>query len=108
MSAKSAKSLAVELRPSGKSFIYIKNSSGPKTVPLWGTPDVATTGADDSPPPPQLPLIEYAVLETIRTSYVMGHQFRNNQVSSKVGDGELCRMLLKNRGLQRELFCWTG
>ena len=53
---------------------------------------------------PQLPLIGYAVLETIRTSYVVGHEFRNNQVSSKVGDGELCQMLLKNRGLQRELF----
>ena len=46
--ASSAKSLTVELRLSGKSFIYIKNSSGPKTVP-WGTPDVVTTGADDAP-----------------------------------------------------------
>ena len=48
-SASSAKSLTVAFRPSGKSFIYIKNNSGPKTVP-WGTPDVVTTGADDSPP----------------------------------------------------------
>ena len=39
-------SLTVELRPSGKSFIYSKNSSGPRTVP-WGTPDVVTTGADE-------------------------------------------------------------
>ena len=45
-SASSAKSLTVEFRPSGKSFIYIKNNSGPKTVP-WGTPDVVATGADD-------------------------------------------------------------
>ena len=57
---------------------------------------------------PQLPLIGYAVLETIQTSYVVGHEFRNNQVSSRVGDGELCRMLLKNQGLRRELFCLTG
>ena len=37
---------------------------------------------------PQLPLIGYAVhvLETIRTSYVMGNEFRNNQVSSRVGN----------------------
>ena len=41
-------SLTVELRPSGKSFIYSNNSNGPKTVP-WGTPDVATTGVDDAP-----------------------------------------------------------
>ena len=39
-------SLTAELRPSGKSFIYSKNSSGPRTVP-WGTPDVVTTGADE-------------------------------------------------------------
>ena len=39
-------SLTVELRPSGKSFIYSKNSSGPRTVP-WGTPDVVTTGTDE-------------------------------------------------------------
>ena len=39
-------SLTVELRPSGKSFKYSKNSSGPRTVP-WGTPDVVTTGADE-------------------------------------------------------------
>ena len=48
-SASSGKSLTVEFRPSGKSFIDIKTSSGPKTVP-WGTPDVVTTGAEDSPP----------------------------------------------------------
>jgi len=89
-------------------IMYIKNSSGPKTVP-WGTPDVVATGADYSPP--ILPQIGYAVLETIRTSYEVGHEFRNHgndQVSSRVGDGELCRMLMKNRGLRRELFCWTG
>ena len=33
--ASSAKILTVELRPSGKSFIYIKNSNSPKTV-RWG------------------------------------------------------------------------
>ena len=90
-SASLAKSLTIEFTPSGKPFIYIKNNSGPKTV-HWGTPDVVTTGVDDSP---QLPLIGYAVLETIRPSYV-------------IGDEELCRMLLKNRGLRRELFSWTG
>ena len=46
--ASSAKSLTVELRSSGESFLYIKNSSGPRTVP-WGTPDVVTAGADDAP-----------------------------------------------------------
>ena len=44
--------------------------------------------------PPQLAMIGYAVLETIQTSYVVGHEFHNNQVSSRVGDGELCRMWL--------------
>ena len=39
-------SLTVELRPSGKSFIYSKNSSGPRTVP-WVTPDVVTTGTNE-------------------------------------------------------------
>ena len=33
---------------------------------------------------PQLPLIGYAALETIRTSYVIGPEFRNNHVSSRV------------------------
>ena len=56
---------------------------------------------------PQLPLIGYALLETIGTSYVVGHEFRNNQVSARDGDGKLCQMLLKNRGLWHELFCWT-
>ncbi|CAH3191186.1 unnamed protein product, partial [Porites evermanni] len=46
--ASSAQSLTVELRPLGKSFIYIKNSNSPKTV-RWGTPDVVTTGANDAP-----------------------------------------------------------
>ena len=48
--ASSAKRLTVESRRSGKSFIYIKYSSGPKTVP-WGTPDVVTMGTDDPLPP---------------------------------------------------------
>ena len=44
------KSSGREFRPSGKSIIYIKNNSGPKTIP-WGTLDVVTTGADDTPSP---------------------------------------------------------
>ena len=37
--ASSAKSLTGDCTLSGKSFIYIKKSNGPKTVP-WGTPEV--------------------------------------------------------------------
>ena len=55
--------------------------------------------------PPQLLLIGYHVLETIRTSQVVSHEFRNNQVSSKDDNKELCQMLLKSQGLRRELFC---
>ena len=76
------RSLTVELRRSGESFIHIKNSNGPKTVP-WGTPDVVTPVADEAPAD------WYAVLETIQT------ELRNTQVSSKDDDEEVFQTLLK-------------
>ena len=95
--ASSAKSLTVALRPLGKSVISIENSNGPKTVRMsW---------LQEQMMPPQLVLIECAVIETIRTSLVVSHEFRNTQVSSKDDDEELCQTLLKSQRLRRELFC---
>ena len=95
--ASSAKSLTVELRPLGKSVISIENSNGPRTVRMsW---------LQEQMMPPQLLLIGCAVIETIRTSLVVSHEFRNTQVSSTDDDEELCQTLLKSQRLQRELFC---
>ena len=38
MAASSAKSLTLDLKCSGRSFIYSRNKMGPRTEP-WGTPE---------------------------------------------------------------------
>ena len=44
----SAKSLAQEMRLSGRSLMYTKKSRGPRPVPS-GTPDVTATAEEDVP-----------------------------------------------------------
>ena len=44
----SANNFAVDIKLSGRSFMYIKNSKGPKIEP-WGTPDLIGDQLEDCP-----------------------------------------------------------
>ena len=76
-SASSAKSFTSKCSPLGRSFAYVKNSTGPKTVP-YGTPKV--TGEALQPPASQI-TVWYVQLEKIQTKWVGFNEFRNIVVS---------------------------